>query len=284
MISSPLTSVYVKDLTLYGFHGVLAEEKKLGQRFIVDMHIQADLTSAAQQDDYHQAVCYSSLCDVAAEIIKGKSLDLIETVAEHVANAVLERFSRVEYVEITVRKPSAPVPYSIKEAAVCVKKQRLHSIGLSLGANLGEREFTLSAAIERLSLYEGIEVLKTSSLYDSAPWGGVEQPAFINMCVTGKTSLSPHQLLRACKDIERDLGRQPSIRWGARAIDIDVLYYGERSVSDRILVLPHRHLFERAFVLEPLAEIAPDQRVAGRRIADALTTLPRSNGDVTRRD
>ncbi|EHH68951.1 2-amino-4-hydroxy-6-hydroxymethyldihydropteridine diphosphokinase [Gluconobacter morbifer] len=283
MIVPSLTRVFVRDLCLFGYHGVLPEENRIGQRFIVDLEIRADLSGAIAGDDYQQAVCYGTLCDIASKIVTGSPLALIETVAGRIAETVLSRLDRVETVRVHVRKPSAPVPYPVSETAVTVEQVRAHEVAFSLGANLGEREAVLSAAVDRLSLLDGVEIDAVSSFYDSAPWGGVEQPPFVNICATGRATLSPHALLRACKTIESDLGRQPGLRWGARAVDIDLLSYGTKTISDRVLTLPHAHLFERAFVLEPLAEIAPGHVIGGRRVSEALAVLPRSRGDVIRR-
>jgi len=284
MISAPLTSVFVRELCLFGYHGVLTEENRIGQRFIVDIEIRADLSGAIAEDDYKQAVCYGTLCDIAAESVTGTPMGLIEALAGRIADNILKRLDRVEVALVTVHKPSAPVPYPVSETAATVTRHRRHEVAFSLGANLGTREVTLNAALDRLSMEDGLEITDVSSFYDSAPWGGIDQPAFVNLCAIGHTTLSPHALLRVCKVIEGDLGRIPGMRWGARAVDIDVLYYDERSLSDRILTVPHRHLFERAFVLEPLAEIAANHVIGGRRVADALAVLPRTSGDVTRRD
>ncbi|UMM07163.1 2-amino-4-hydroxy-6-hydroxymethyldihydropteridine diphosphokinase [Gluconobacter frateurii] len=284
MISVPLTSVFVRDLCLFGYHGVLPEENRVGQRFIIDIEIRADLSGAIADDDYMQAVCYGTLCDIAAQIVTGKPMGLIEALAGRIADEILGRLDRVEVVLVTVHKPSAPVPYPVSETATIVTRHRVHDVAFSLGANLGEREVTLHAALDRLSMEEGLEITDVSSFYDSAPWGGVDQPSFVNLCAIGRTTLAPHALLRLCKAIEGELGRVPGLRWGVRTVDIDLLHYDDRSLSDRILTVPHRHLFDRAFVLEPLAEIAADRVIGGRRVADALAVLPRTSGDVTRRD
>ncbi len=112
-----------------------------------------------------------------------------------------------------------------------------------------------------------------SRLYRTAPWGGVAQPDYANSCAIGRTDLAPLDLLDAIKRLERDLGRVDTVRWGPRAIDIDILYYGDETVQDERLVIPHRDLLNRAFVLIPLAEIAPDLVIGGRRVADAAREI-----------
>lgn len=283
MITPPLTRVRVRDLCFFGYHGVLEEEKRLGQRFHVSLEIAADLTRAIADDAYEEAVCYATLSTIAQEVATGPSLNLIETVAGQIADRILERCLRVEEVRVEVHKPSAPVPYPLQETSAEVTRQRHHDIGLSLGANLGEREAVLRTAIDALARCDGLAVDHVSSLYDSAPWGVDDQPPFVNLCVVGKTVLTPDALLGVCKTIESDLGRVPGRRWGERAVDIDILFYGDREWNSPILTVPHRHLWERAFVLEPLAELQPQRKISGRCVTEALAQLTRTPGDVTRR-
>ena len=142
-------------------------------------------------------------------------------------------------------------------------------IGLGLGGNVGDPAAAIRAAVDALSARGVARIDKLSSLYRTAPWGGVPQPDYANACAIGRTNLAPFDLLDAIKTLERDLGRVDTVRWGPRVIDIDILYYGDLSLQDERLVIPHRDLLRRAFVLIPLAEIAPDLVIGGRRVADA---------------
>ena len=99
------------------------------------------------------------------------------------------------------------------------------------------------------------------------------QPDYANACAIGRTRLAPLPLLDAIKQLERDLGRVETVRWGPRVIDIDILYYGDVALQDERLVIPHRDLLNRAFVLIPLAEIAPDRRIGGQRVADVARAV-----------
>ncbi|QHI96118.1 2-amino-4-hydroxy-6-hydroxymethyldihydropteridine diphosphokinase [Aristophania vespae] len=283
MIESPLTRVSVRDLCLFAHHGVLEEEKRLGQRFFINIDALVNIDPAIKDDDYHQAVCYAGLCDIASEITRGSSFNLIETLADRIASAILERYSQVVETHIEIRKPSAPLPYTVSEAAIKITKKRHEVVGLSLGANLGPREATLKAAIDMLARAEGLQIDRVSGLYDSAPWGVEDQPPFINLCLLGQTSLRPMALLRLCKEIELLLGRIPGRHWGERALDIDLLFYGEMQIDNPVLTLPHPRIFERAFVLEPLYELDPTFTISGRNISEALAQLARTEGDVVRR-
>ncbi len=129
-------------------------------------------------------------------------------------------------------------------------------IYLALGANLGDREQNLRRAIERIGAF--VHVTRVSSIYETEPWGVKEQPWFLNQVLAGTTNLSPVDLLRRVKKIEIEMGRAEGIRFGPRPIDIDILFYDHVIQLSPALTIPHPRLHERAFVLIPLNEIAPD--------------------------
>ncbi|GAC1334394.1 MAG: 2-amino-4-hydroxy-6-hydroxymethyldihydropteridine diphosphokinase [Beijerinckiaceae bacterium] len=149
-------------------------------------------------------------------------------------------------------------------------------IGLGLGSNLGDRAANVRCALRELEEGGIARITARSSLWRTPPWGNIEQAEFANLCALAQTHLSPPSLLAAIKAIEKRLGRTGGIRWGPRIIDIDILFYDDLRSDDAELTLPHRELFRRAFVLVPLAEIAPDLVVAGRRIADAAHDVDRA--------
>ncbi len=144
---------------------------------------------------------------------------------------------------------------------------------LGLGSNIGDKAAMLHAAVARLAATPGITVTARSSDYRTPPWGDTDQDWFLNAAVAIETDLTPHALLETCLSIEAALGRVRERRWGPRVIDIDVLAYEGAQVSDERLVLPHRFVRERAFVLVPLAEIAPDLTIGGETVAAALAKL-----------
>jgi 2-amino-4-hydroxy-6-hydroxymethyldihydropteridine diphosphokinase len=149
---------------------------------------------------------------------------------------------------------------------------------LGLGSNIGDKPGNIKTALERLETEHICRITAVSSLYRTAPWGPVAQESFANACALAVTELTPEALLAAVKRLESEMGRKTSMRWGPRLIDIDILFYGDRPLATPDLVLPHKELFNRAFVLVPLAEIAPGLRIAGRSVADAAAELGR--GDV----
>jgi 2-amino-4-hydroxy-6-hydroxymethyldihydropteridine diphosphokinase len=153
-------------------------------------------------------------------------------------------------------------------------------IGLGLGSNIGHRAANIGRALEEIALRGIARITARSSLWRTAPWGYTEQEDFANLCALAETRLSPAELLSSLKILERDLGRTDSIRWGPRLIDIDILFYDDLQSEDADLTLPHRELFRRAFVLVPLAEIAPDLMIAGRKIGDAAQDVNREGIEI----
>ena len=155
---------------------------------------------------------------------------------------------------------------------------RLKTVYLALGSNLGDREQNLQRAIETLN-QTGIQILRASSIYETAPMLFEDQPWFLNQILEAKTSLFPRQLLHAAKDVERDLGRKRTIANGPRVIDVDILLYGRTVMTSAELTLPHPRMTERRFVLEPLSELAPKLRhpVSKRTILELLGATKTQN-------
>ena len=148
---------------------------------------------------------------------------------------------------------------------------------MALGGNMGDVRASFERVIAMLCDAD-TQLLARSADYLTPPWGVEDQAEFVNACLRLETSLSPRALFERTQAIERTLGRDRAhaIRWGPRPIDIDLLAYDDIRVDEPDLTLPHPRLFERAFVLVPLAEIVPDRVIAGRRVADALATVDAS--------
>ena len=134
---------------------------------------------------------------------------------------------------------------------------------LCLGGNLGDRLAALTEALRLLDETPGMLRTACSSVYETEPWAVADQPNFLNLVAAYETTLSPADLLAACKTVEEEVGRVASYRWGPRLIDIDVLLYGDRVVdsAEPDLQIPHPRMAQRAFVLVPLAEVIPDRVV-----------------------
>ena len=146
---------------------------------------------------------------------------------------------------------------------------------IALGGNVGDVRATFDRAIAMLCSDQKVTLATRSSDYRTPPWGVTDQPPFINAVIKVVTDLEPHALLSRTQDCERALGRDRTKEqhWGPRTIDLDMLLYDDRVINDERLTLPHPRMLERAFVLVPLAEIAPARLVGGIKVRDALARI-----------
>lgn len=152
----------------------------------------------------------------------------------------------------------------------------MYVVYLGLGSNLGDRAKNLETAVTGLG--EAMRITAVSPIYETEAWGLVDQPDFLNMCVAGQTTLPPRELLRFVKQLEVQMGREPAVRWGPRLIDIDILLYEGLVVRSADLNVPHAGFAERATVLVPLADIAPElgYSLGRRRVGELAASVDRS--------
>jgi 2-amino-4-hydroxy-6-hydroxymethyldihydropteridine diphosphokinase len=151
---------------------------------------------------------------------------------------------------------------------------------LSLGGNLGDPARTMASALRLLDADTRTHVAAVSSLYRTPPWGKTDQPDFLNAAAQLESSLTPRGLLDLCLDVERRLKRERRERWGPRLVDLDILLFEGETVHEPGLEIPHPRMLERAFVLVPLAEIAPHLEIAGEGLAAHLARV--SSGGIER--
>lgn len=131
----------------------------------------------------------------------------------------------------------------------------MNTVFISLGSNIGNRLQYLQRAVSLLELVGQVNVVKVSSVYETDPVGYEEQAAFLNMVVEVETSLTPHEILKKCNEIEAELGRTREVHWGPRTVDLDILLYNEENMKTQDLIIPHPRMMERGFVLIPLVEL-----------------------------
>jgi dihydroneopterin aldolase / 2-amino-4-hydroxy-6-hydroxymethyldihydropteridine diphosphokinase len=255
--------IVLQGISARGFHGVLASEKADGQEFVVDVALEVDLQRAGQSDLLAHTVSYAEVAADVVALVTGPSVDLIEVLAERIAEAALER-PLVQAVEVTVHKPQAPVGVPFGDVLVRVGRSRDVPVVIALGANLGAVQDTLEAAVRQLALLDGLRITAVSELFETDPVGGPDQPPYLNAVVLARTRLAAFPLLTALHRIEADHGRVRETRWGARSLDCDLIQYGDPgSDSDLVsndpeLMLPHPRAAERAFVLTPWSAVDPE--------------------------
>jgi 2-amino-4-hydroxy-6-hydroxymethyldihydropteridine diphosphokinase len=153
---------------------------------------------------------------------------------------------------------------------------------VGLGSNLGDRLENIVKALQGIAKLAGTRLEAVSAVYETAPWGVEDQPAYLNCVAQLDTGLPPESLLCELLDLELRLGRVRVEKWGARVIDLDLLLYGDEQMTSDHLTLPHPYLTKRAFVLVPLAELVPDLVVYGVTVREHLSRLARRPGDVVR--
>src|ERR1700739_688525 len=146
---------------------------------------------------------------------------------------------------------------------------------IALGGNVGDVRATFKAAIIDICAQAQARLLARSSDYSTPPWGEEQQPPFVNACIEIESKLAPHALLDVLQAVERKFGRDRTKerRWGPRTLDLDLIAYDDLALQTEALTLPHPHVLERAFVLVPLNEIAPERKIGGRSVKAALAKL-----------
>ncbi len=251
-----MDKILIRGLEIPACHGVNPPEKVNPQPFIFDVDIAADFYRAAKRDDLSLTVNYSSACRLITEVVSSNTFDLIEKLAYECVFALFENFSSVSEISLTVWKPQAPMKRKFSNVGVTVSLKR-ESVYLSLGSSLGDKKAVLDTAIEKLNKTRGISVQKVSEYIATEPYGGVAKNEFLNCAVQISTILPPHTLLDEIQRIEAECGRVRNKRWEDRTLDIDIIFYGDKTIRDERLTVPHRDWNNRDFVKIPLKSIAP---------------------------
>jgi 2-amino-4-hydroxy-6-hydroxymethyldihydropteridine diphosphokinase len=145
---------------------------------------------------------------------------------------------------------------------------------IALGSNIGDKVSHIDAAVKAFTQDGLVRVVARSANYRTAPWGVTDQDWFVNACMSVATDLPVRAVLARCQSVERQLGRERTIKWGPRVIDLDILVYRDAHVAEPDLVLPHPQMTRRAFVMRPLLDIAPELKIEGRSVRAWLSELP----------
>lgn len=273
-----MDNIILKDFEVLACHGVNPEEKVNEQRFVFTAKLGLDVGAAAESDDLSKTVSYADVKKEIKAFCENNCFDLIETLASKLAVRILKRFPIAREIELTVKKPDAPMSGKFDYAAICVRRA-WHRVYLALGSNEGDRNAYLDFAISQLRTDDNFANIRESSRMISEPYGGVAQGEFVNSAVECDTVYGKDRLLERIHDIEQKGGRIRKERWGDRTLDIDVIFYDNEVTEDDNLIIPHPDMHNRIFVLKPLCELCPNKvhPLLNKRVRNLFLSLTQNN-------
>jgi dihydroneopterin aldolase/2-amino-4-hydroxy-6-hydroxymethyldihydropteridine diphosphokinase len=271
--------IRIENLEVFANHGVLPEETRLGQKFLISLTMYQSTRKAGKTDALENSTDYGNVAAFLTDYMKQHTCKLLEAAAEQLANALLTAYPSLKGVALELKKPWAPVGLPLE--TVSVKITRFwHTAYIGLGSNLGDKKAYLDGAVDALGKLPGCRVERVSSYLVTKPYGFVEQDDFLNGCLCLSTLLFPEELLEALHEIEAAAHRERRIRWGPRTLDLDLLLYDDMVLETEDLVIPHVELHKRDFVLTPLCEIAPNRRhpILKKTMAELSEALKQKGG------
>lgn len=263
--------IRISGLEVFANHGVYPEENVLGQKFIIWATLHTSTYRAGRSDSLEDSVNYGDVCHFINDFVKGRTYKLLESLAEDLAEELLLRYDKIRQVDIEIRKPWAPIGLPVESVAVEISRGR-HTAYIGMGSNMGDRRAYLDKAVKAVDGIKGCRVTKTADYLETAPYGGVEQDDFLNSVLELETLLPADILLEKLNAIEAEAGRERTVRWGPRTLDLDILLYDDLVYDTPDLIIPHKEMHMREFVLRPMAQIAPHVRhpLNGKTVEELL--------------
>lgn len=269
-----MDKIRIQNLEIFANHGVFPEENKLGQKFLVSATLFTDTRKAGKTDELTASIHYGEVSQFIDHFMKNHTFQLIERVAETLAEELLLQTPGLEKIQLEIKKPWAPVGLPLDTVSVEIERG-WHTACIALGSNMGDKEQYLTDAVAALDQIRGCHVTKVSSFLTTAPYGVTEQDDFLNGALLLRTLLTPKELLDELHRIEQEAGRERIIHWGPRTLDLDIIFYDDLIYGDDDLCIPHVEMHKRDFVLRPLHEIAPywHHPVLGKTVHEMLEDL-----------
>lgn len=269
-----MDQITIEKLTVFGNHGVYPEENKLGQKFLVSLVLYTDTRKAGLNDELENSINYGDVSQYVRQFFEENTFKLIERVAEKLAEGLLLRYSLLEKVDVKIEKPWAPIAIPVESVGVEISRG-WHKAYIALGSNMGDKKDYLDKAVEKLKKHPLCKVIKVADYIQTEPYGGVEQDVFLNSALELRTLLFPEELLAFLNQIEAEAGRERTIHWGPRTLDLDILFYDDCVIDTPSLTIPHIDLQNRDFVLIPMVQLAPYYRhpVLNQTISQLLNLL-----------
>lgn len=251
--------IIIKDLEVFGNHGVLEEENTLGQKFLISATLFTSTRRAGEEDELLDTIHYGEVCHMIKEYVQETTFQLIEALAEHLARHMLIETQGLQAVTLEIKKPWAPIGLPLDYVSVKINRG-WHTAYISLGSNMGDRNMYLEDAVATLELDTCCQVTQVTDWVETEPYGMVDQDNFLNGCMELRTIYTPEKLLDVLHEIENAAGRDQKIHWGPRTLDLDILLYDDLVLDTKELMIPHVDMHNRAFVLGPMTQIAPWRR------------------------
>lgn len=270
--------IRIEKLEVYAYHGVYPEERKRGQIFLISAVLYTDIHKAGKEDKIEYSTDYGDVSVFIEKWMKNNTCHTLEAVAENLARDILLNYDLICGLDLEIFKPEAPIPIPFE--CVSVKIHRgWHKAYLSVGSNMGERQKYIEDGVRALKENPKMKHVRVSDIIETEPYGGVEQDNFLNGVIEIETLLEPEELLDALHEIENYAGRERTLRWGPRTLDLDILFFDKLVYESDTLVIPHPDIQNRTFVLQPLSTMAPNYRhpVLGTTVCQELDELERSS-------
>lgn len=269
-----MDEIRIEHLEVYAGHGVFQDENKNGQLFFVNAVLETDIRQAGEADELTLSTHYGEVSWLISKFLKENMFKLIETAAEKTAEQVLLNFPLVHAIDLEITKPDAPIGLPFEFVSVRIKRGWKKAY-IGIGSNMGNKHGYLETAVNRMKENEKIRRIRVSSFVETKPYGGVEQDDFLNGVIEIETLLTPYTLLAFLQTLEQEAGRERTVHWGPRTLDLDILFYEDFISDEPKLMVPHPDMQNREFVLNPLNELCPYYRnaVVGKSVRQMFTEL-----------
>ena len=279
--------IRIEDLEIFAYHGVFPEENTLGQKFVISADLYTDTRKAGLKDDLVESIHYGEVCAFMELYLKKHTYKLLESAAEHLAEELLLKYESLKKIRLEIKKPWAPIRLPLKTVSVEIVRGK-HTAYIALGSNMGGKENYIRDAVNKLGQINyirdavnklgqirGCTVRAVSDLIETPPYGVTDQDDFLNGCLELETLLTPRELLRELNRIEAEAGRERTVHWGPRTLDLDIIFYDDEVIREKDLCIPHVDMHNRRFVLEPLSQIAPYMRhpVYGKTVVEMYESV-----------
>ncbi|MDR0848177.1 MAG: 2-amino-4-hydroxy-6-hydroxymethyldihydropteridine diphosphokinase [Propionibacteriaceae bacterium] len=271
--------MHVQGISVWAHHGVFDFERRDGQEFTVDVDWWGDFEAPESSDVLQETIDYGQVASLVSEVVSGEPVDLIETLAGRVVDALLGRFC-MEYVQVSVHKPHAPLEVEFQDVVYTtgvrsqVEQRPKREVVYSLGSNIEPRRAYLQFAVTALATTPGIENARVSPVYETAAVGEIEQDDFLNVVLIADTTMAAKELLHRGSSIEQLARRTRDVAHGPRTLDVDLIAVGDEQIDTQELTLPHPRAHERAFVLIPWLALNPNATLPGQgRVAPQAAAL-----------